>query len=255
MNNTYDIIHEMHWRSLIRWSEFLLAPFLDAGMVFLAFLEIEGVKIFVMSNRLMAGFYHLSEWITRLAYLNILWILFSLSGLVIFSIFPATAALFTVARHWVLGDEGVPIFKTFWNSFKENFFRVQFLGYTLALIGGILYFDYRYFLNHDGIIYLVAKLITGTVIFLFFIILLYIFPVYTHYKLKTFQYLKDSLFIGVSHLFHSIGMLLVSGIFIYAFLKYSSFLVLFVVSLLAYWITWVAHNVFKRIEQIKLKNV
>ncbi len=50
------------------------------------------------------------EWITKIAYLNLLWLGFTLLGLIIFGIFPATAATFTVARKWVTGYPDVAIY-------------------------------------------------------------------------------------------------------------------------------------------------
>src|SRR5690625_6342583 len=59
----------------------------------------------------MGGFYTLANWIMRLAYVNILWIAFSLVGIIILGFFPATIGMFTVIRKWIQGDGDIPIFK------------------------------------------------------------------------------------------------------------------------------------------------
>ena len=67
-----------------------------------------------------SGFiYNVLEWITRFAYLNLLWILFSLAGGVIFGFFPATIAMFAIAREWLKGNRNTN-FNTFWKHYRET---------------------------------------------------------------------------------------------------------------------------------------
>jgi uncharacterized membrane protein YesL len=205
-----------------------------------------------MTSGFTGGLYNVSVWVSRLAYLNVLWILFTLGGFVVLGLFPATAAAFSVMRYWIQGEENVPVFQTFWRVFKKSFVQIQVIGYLLLLIGAILYLDYRFFMGKEGLLFTAAKLGTGSLIFVYSIILLYIFPVYVHYELKTIEYLKNALFIGLSHLLHSIVMLLVTAVFIYAFFKYSGYLFLFTVSLITYWNTWISQIVFKRVEKMRL---
>ncbi len=75
---------------------------------------------------IMGGFYRVSEWIMRFAYVNILWGLFTLAGLVLFGFMPATVAMFTVIRKWLMGETDIPVFKTFFASFKKRFSLRQF---------------------------------------------------------------------------------------------------------------------------------
>ncbi|BDG36084.1 DUF624 domain-containing protein [Saccharococcus caldoxylosilyticus] len=57
----------------------------------------------MMPSGLLDGkLYRVCEWITRLACINILWMLFTLAGLIVFGIAPATVALFTIVRKWLV---------------------------------------------------------------------------------------------------------------------------------------------------------
>lgn len=47
---------------------------------------------------------------------------FTLLGLGVFGIMPATAALFAVMRKWIQGQDNVPVLKTFWQEYKGEFF-------------------------------------------------------------------------------------------------------------------------------------
>ena len=73
-----------------------------------------------MIHTLANGFYRFCEWVMRLAYLNLLWIGFTLAGAVIFGLAPATAAMFAVTRQWTLGKTDVPVFQTFFGRLKNG---------------------------------------------------------------------------------------------------------------------------------------
>ncbi|MFC4402738.1 YesL family protein [Gracilibacillus xinjiangensis] len=62
-----------------------------------------------------------AEWISRFAYVNLLWIGFSLLGLVVFGFFPATAAMFALVRQWIMGNIDKPVFSSIWVTIKKNF--------------------------------------------------------------------------------------------------------------------------------------
>lgn len=88
-----------------------------------------------MYTGIMGGFYRISEWIMRFAYVNILWIAFTLIGLVFLGFFPATASLFAVVRKWIQGNNEVPIFSFFWTNYKSSFLKSNILGISIVIIG------------------------------------------------------------------------------------------------------------------------
>lgn len=74
-------------------------------------------------NGFVGVLYRTSEWIMRLVYLNLLWIAFSLLGIVLFGFFPATAAMFSVVRKWIMGETDVRVFKEFWQTYRKEFWK------------------------------------------------------------------------------------------------------------------------------------
>src|SRR5699024_2801656 len=93
--------------------------------------------------------FRLCEVVMRLAYVNLLWVLFTALGLGLFGIFPATVALFTVTRKWVMGDHDIPIFSTFWHTYRKEFFKSTLFGFILFVIGYIIYVDLVYLPTGD----------------------------------------------------------------------------------------------------------
>jgi uncharacterized membrane protein YesL len=161
------------------------------------------IRGMIMNKLSMNGLYTLTEWITRFAYVNILWIGFSLLGLVVFGISPATVAMFTIIRKWIMGESDIPVFQTFWNSYKKEFLRGNGLGIVIALLAYIIYIDLNY-LKLDSVIQIPLYLI----IFAIVMTILYIFPVYVHYNVTLFQLFKNSFFIMMVNPVSSIMMLL-----------------------------------------------
>jgi uncharacterized membrane protein YesL len=187
---------------------------------------------------MMGGFYRLSEWIMRLSVTNVLWLVTSLpfwyftlvtfrgmqmtetndellatfqSGVIIlavlspFTLFPATSAMFSVARKWVLGDTDVPLLKTFFRNYKQNYVQSMVGGIFYALLFAIMIIDYRVYLNQlEGfgfVAYLFLLLMA-----LLLISLLHFFSLLSHFHMKTIQLLKNALILTIGRPLRSIMM-------------------------------------------------
>ena len=73
----------------------------------------------------MAMMYGACEAIMKIAWLNGIWVLFTLGGGIVFGWAPSTAAMFTVVRKWLLGRPDAPLFKTFYQTYKKEFFKAK----------------------------------------------------------------------------------------------------------------------------------
>jgi uncharacterized membrane protein YesL len=122
---------------------------------------------------------------------------------VVFGISPATVAMFTIIRKWIMGDNEIPVFQTFWNSYKKEFLRGNRLGLIIALLAYIIFIDLNY-IKLDTIIQIPLYLI----IFVIVMTILYIFPVYVHYNVTYIQLFKNSFFIMMVNPLSSIMMLI-----------------------------------------------
>ncbi|WP_054705945.1 DUF624 domain-containing protein [Bacillus sp. JCM 19041] len=120
---------------------------------------------------LWGSFYRVSVFISKLAYVNALWIGFTLLGLIVFGAAPATVALFTVTRAWVNKEWDVPVFKTFWSIYKEEFWRANASGIALFAVGFLLYWNLTLFAG-SGLVMLVVR---GILLVIAFFICFYAF--------------------------------------------------------------------------------
>lgn len=140
----------------------------------------------------MGWVYRITEAIMKLAYLNLLWLLFSMAGLIIFGIFPATAAAFTICRKWIRGDKDIPVFKNFWRSYKKDFFKSNLLGLLILCAGVILYVDYLFLSRGESNLSYILFFPLLTLGIVYLLTVLFLFPVFVHYDTNVFRLLKNA---------------------------------------------------------------
>ncbi|WP_078432971.1 YesL family protein [Metabacillus halosaccharovorans] len=181
--------------------------------------------------------------ILQLVYLNILWIAFTLLGLVLAGIGPATLALYTVIRQWIRGNSDIPIFSTFWKAYRSSFKEASVIGMIYLVIGWILYVDLLYVQSF----YLRALVIF--VSFIYVVSLCYVFPIMVHYDWKsTIVKIKCSVLFGISYLQYTLIMLLSLAFIYFILFMNSGALVVFGVSIGNYVIMWMTNQVFIKVE-------
>jgi uncharacterized membrane protein YesL len=194
----------------------------------------------------MGGTYQLTQWIMRIAYLNLLWILFTFAGGIVLGIMPATSSLFSVSRKWIMGQTEIPIFKTYWNSYKTDFKQINIIGSVLFIIGVILFLDFFYFSRMNGFPAKIGIFVLFILVLFYVIEVLYLFPTFVHYELKTLQYLKYAIILGLSHIISTIIMVMTVIAACFALLEFPSALPFFSVSIVGLVIMRIAYGRFTK---------
>lgn len=174
-----------------------------------------------IGNRL----YTATDWIAKFAYINILWIGFSLLGLVLLGFFPATISMFTIIRKWLMGDTDIPIFSTFWSTYKAEFLRGNGLGLLIVAVSGLIMFDFVFVRNVGGSVVEVIQIPLYMLILAVILTMLYLLPVYVHYELKFFQMIKNSFLLMLVNPIENIVMVsgMVALFFLFKFIPGLSF--------------------------------
>lgn len=177
----------------------------------------------------------LGNWGFNLVLLNLLWLLFSFSGLLVVGIFPATAALFAVMRLMIMESDNGSMIKLFWAKFKAEFIAANVVGYVMLLIGLVLYTDLKvlHYVNQDTL-YTILMSTTMVVIFIYVLSLLYIFSVFVHYDLKIWQYPKHAFILVIARPLHTLIMAILVVSILFLYLQLPVLIVLFGISLISY---------------------
>lgn len=198
---------------------------------------------------LVGGIYRFCEWVMRFAYLNVLWILFSLLGLIVFGLAPATTAMYTVSRKWIKGEHNIPVFSTFWSAYRKEFVIANVLALIMLLIGMMLYVDIKLLQQMNSIIFHIISFILFGILLMYFAALLYLFPLYVHFKLKVYQYIQLSFLYAVSYPMQSILMIFCTIIVLVIVLAIPGLLPVLSAGPLSFILMWIAYRVFSKKEQ------
>lgn len=197
----------------------------------------------------MKLFQTFSEWLIRLIWTNLLWIAFTILGLGIFGIMPATVALFTVVRRWTLGETDISVWPVFKNAYFAEWKKSNAIGLIFAAIGAFLFLDLSFSEQMTGFFSLFLY-----VFFLFLFIVLaltmmFFFPLYVQYTFSIKEYMKQSLFHAIASLKDIIILLLGFLCIGYLFAKIPGLVPFLGVVLPSYWIMRVCMSRFKKLEK------
>lgn len=229
---------------------------------------------------LMGGFYRISEWIMRFSVINLLWLVFSLPFVILaynaiwmsievsrpaqlmllfmpavvvcpFTLFPASAAMFAVARKWVMGEEETPLWRTFWKGYRENYRQSMLGGLFFAAVGAILAVNFYFY---SGMSFM-AQALSYLFIVLFVVLIIssfYYFSLMVHMHMTFRQLLKNSLLLTGGRLMTSVVLLAFNvGIVYFSFVYFTFMIVFFMGSVMAVATFWQFYRVFNRIRQLQ----
>ncbi len=202
------------------------------------------------SKGLIHKFYRFSEIVMKIALIQGLWVVFSLFGAILFGIMPATIAMFTVTRKWMMGDDNNRLLvKDFWGTFRKEFWRSNAIGLILFALSFLLYMNFSIMRFTEGIIFIFLVIALFTLSILFFILLIYIFPVYVHLELNFFQYFTMSVLLGISSPIYTLVAVFGCVGLYWLFFWIPGLIPFFSVSLFALFLMKVSLKVFKKTEQ------
>ncbi|MFC4801942.1 YesL family protein [Neobacillus sp. GCM10023253] len=194
------------------------------------------------------GIYVVCNWIARLAYLNLLWILFTLSGFVIFGFFPATIAMLATLRQYLLKNHP-PVFQTFWQYYKKEFHNSNKLGLIFVAFGSILYVNITFLQsasNETAAFLLYSSIIMSCI---YFLLICYTLASYVEFDQPLRTHIKNALLITIYSPIPSLFMIFGTAAIYFAVATISGLGFFFSVSLLGLVILSSASLAFKRITR------
>jgi uncharacterized membrane protein YesL len=210
----------------------------------------------------MGGLYRITEWISRIAFSNILWAICSIPFLfsavlkVImlatnsgganeqitlnwamgitapFTVFPATAALFTVVRKWIMGNTDVSTFKTFFQGYKENYVKSMLGGLIYSLLFVIMYVDVTVYMTQMANFKIVGILMLVLMIILF-VSMFNFFSIIVHYQMTFKEVVTNSILLTIARPFRVFSTLIAGAVLIYIGLRYPALFFICIPTLIA----------------------
>ncbi|MGL6198382.1 MAG: YesL family protein [Lachnospiraceae bacterium] len=135
--------------------------------------------------------------------LHLLWLICSLP---LVTIGASTTALYTVTLKMAKGQEGY-IVKNYFKAFKENFVQATKLWAVMIGMGVWLLFLIRVCMYGGGAALKMIALFLVSLLFLWAITIVYLFPIQAKYENSTWNTLKNAFICAVKYLPYSICML------------------------------------------------
>ncbi len=185
-----------------------------------------------------------------LVLLHLLWVVTSLP---IVTIGASTTALFTVTLKMTRNEESY-IVKSYFKAFRENFKQATQLWLVVAFAGAYLLFMMRICMKVDLPVMKLAGLLNGALLVMFFLGVLYVFPIQAKFENSLVHTLKNSWLCSLQFLPYSIGMaavvvvpILVTGFVSEIFPMMIALWVFGGSALLAFGISWFARKVFDQL--------
>lgn len=210
----------------------------------------------------MGGLYRITEWISRIAFSNILWALCSvpflfaavmkmimmgsgtgganeqitlnwvLGVLAPFTVFPATAALFTVVRKWVMGNTDVGTFRTFFQGYKENYFKSMLGGLIYTVLFVVMYVDVTVYMTQMANFRIVGILMLVLMIILF-VSMFNFFSIVVHYQMSFKEVVTNSVLLTIARPIRVFSTLIGAAVLVYIGLRYTVLYALCIPTLIA----------------------
>ncbi|WP_028273717.1 YesL family protein [Atopococcus tabaci] len=169
---------------------------------------------------------HGTEWVSRMAVLNVSWLLFSLPVL---TVVPATDTAFELLNCWEEEGPTQSVFRLFAQTFKKNFTRSYKFGLPMLVIAIIFILDIL-FLSSQSIPeagFQVLKYAVYTLFVVFVVGLLYGYPLLKKIQKNTLQTFLMGIMLAVAHPIISLGLLIsLIGLF-FIFLKWPAVIFFF----------------------------
>ncbi len=227
-------------------------------------------------NGFMGGLYRITEWIMRFSVTNVLWVICSapffffglslltaentdqirsviilMAAVAPFTFFPATTAMFSVVRKWIMGQEDAPLLRTYFRGFKENYVQSLIGGLLYTVIYAVMILNFQFYSDQSNlsgilaIMFLVFMVVLGISAFHFFSML-------SHMYMSTIQILKNSVLITIGRPLTSIMLALSAGAVLYiSFYQFPFLIPFFMGSLIAYMAFWYFYRVYQKALDIQ----
>ncbi|BAC15076.1 YesL family protein [Oceanobacillus iheyensis] len=201
-------------------------------------------------NLFASRLYTIMEWVMKYAYLHLLWVVFTLLGLVITGFYPATLSVYSIVRKWFTSNPDIPIFSTFWTTYKTYFKKGNILGIGANLILSLAVLNIIFIQSYQGTFSLIQIPLLAY-LFLVCLFFIYLFPVAVHYELSVTRIFKQSSLILLISPIHTL-LIIVSFISIYfIFVQIPALFFIFGISIIASISTWIIKHRFEIIQSFK----
>lgn len=182
--------------------------------------------------------------IWKVAYLNVLWIVFSLLGLGIFGVGPATYAMMKYYDRWLRCEKALPVAKTFWSFYKERWKQsvlISWIGLGIIFVLTVNIFNVTEWYLQVGNVMMLALTVVG---------MTHIYNVMAALKFQTIrEIVRASFMMGLGYLHYTIILwTVVISLYYLLSVNFISLLFLFGIGFIGFCISFVGKRIVMEFE-------
>ena len=133
-------------------------------------------------------------------------IVFVVTSIPVITIGTALSALYTVAMKLVRGEDPA-IIKEYLKAYKRNFKPATICWLIMAVIGVLLFVDFRLVAVFSGTAYTVMRLLLAMILGIWLLTFLYLFSYIARFENTILNSMKNALFLSVAHIPSTLMML------------------------------------------------
>ncbi len=209
----------------------------------------------MLGKQMVNSLDHFLKIILQMAWLNFLWFLFTLLGLIIGGVFPATTSAISVARIWIRDGMADSTYQTFKETYQKEFKKSNLIGFCLISIIVLLALNYYALLEFGEQLPIFIVFAYYFILIMFSFLLVWLFPLLSHYDAKVIQYFKNAFIIGLIKFPITIAIMASVFLIVYVSLAFPSLILFFSISLIVLAIAFLTDRVFKEIDNHATKNI
>lgn len=170
---------------------------------------------------LVNGVYKITQVLFQLMQLNLLWIVYVLRGFVIFGLYPATVALFSVIRQ-LDKRKDANVSQLFRSYFHQEFKLSNSIGLPTLLLGYLLLVCYQFLAAVRLPMYVTVRYIVLMALLILIVHTTYLFPIISHYNFARLRdYWKLPIIFGLGYIGRTLLIFGLLAVSYYAFIQWS----------------------------------
>lgn len=196
----------------------------------------------------VTGLNTIFTWITKISWLNLLWMGYTLVGFIIGGIFPATIAAVKISQQWLEEGKSPNSWRSFHQFYKKEWFRANSLGWLLSLLGLLLWLNYKVMVNRLGDLHAIHIFSFYFLIILYVSTAIWIFPIMTQHEKGMLSVMKESFILALGKIHITILALLWVGGIGYLSLTFPAMLLFFTGSLIIFGLVKITHPTIQDIQ-------
>lgn len=206
--------------------------------------------LFHAEGKLMKGL----TWLANMVHIQILWIVFTLLGVVVGGLFPSTFSMFSVMRKLIIEKDTFSLNDAFWTEYKKDFIKKNGIGYAIFVLALLLNYYLRSAISIQNSLSQLYTILAIGFIFLFMAFLFWLGPVYAHFEGGIKKHSQFVFIFIFSYPFHTIGMFGIVFMLYLSIFRFPVLLPFVSIGIAVYFITSIAlHAVKKSADKLQTK--